>query len=293
MKNSIILLISLIAIVRCPSILFGTTIAIEGAVYNLEDIAKEWSINISDNEVLCFSICRTLDSCYSTFPYTFGKIKVNNKCQESLTKNGEPAYSRVKLGNNDTLAINYTHIGMKCKTSNEYYSLTIYLTCDPSISKETAIPTLLNSDSPCSYSILLPVKNGCPIVDWSKFWEIATFFWPLGAVLLIAAGALFGIFGKAMWNKILFIVFAATFISIFCALSYSALPIDAPIWVYCLVEVLSIGIGIASAYYTVKNQVVGIILLGFWMGTSFTILLQDFIVRALVLMFLLYKMDSL
>eukprot|EP00826_Nyctotherus_ovalis_P061993 TRINITY_DN8889_c0_g1_i16.p1 TRINITY_DN8889_c0_g1~~TRINITY_DN8889_c0_g1_i16.p1 ORF type:complete len:446 (+),score=106.73 TRINITY_DN8889_c0_g1_i16:72-1409(+) len=284
------IVLGFISVVRCASVTVGCKIATEGAIYDINNLVRIWSVNVTGHNTLEFGICQPLTPCYSKYSYTWAKLLDNGVCNESLTAEGDPVYSRESLNSTDALLVNYSGVGLKCGDGN--YEILVYLTCDNSVSTALAAPALLPSESPCVYSVLLAVEEGCPVVDWSKFWAFASSFWPLGTALLVAAGILFGVFGRSMWNTIMFIVFAGTFVSLCMALSYGTLPLDAAIWVVCLVEALSVGIGIGLAYCTAKNQILGIVLLGLWMGVSFTVVLQNFIIRALISGFLLYKVRS-
>lgn len=285
-----IVVLGFVFVAHCSSVTVGCKIATEGAIYDINNLVKVWGVNVTESRRVEFGICQPLTPCYSKYSYTWAKLLHNGVCSESLTAEGDPVYSRATLNSTDALLVNYSGIGLECGDGN--YEVLVYLTCDNSASAALAAPALLPSESPCVYSVLLAVEEGCPVVDWSKFWAFASSFWPLGTALLVAAGILFGVFGRSMWNTIMFIVFAGTFVSLCMALSYGTLPLDAAIWVVCLVEALSVGIGIGLAYFTAKNQVLGIVLLGLWMGVSFTVVLQDFVIRALISGFLLYKIKS-
>ena len=293
--------ISLICLCNCAVISVGCGVATQDAVYDLKELARpldySWTVRISDNETLSFGICQPMTSCYSRYSSTWAKIYEAGICTGSVTQEGDPTFSRWNLNNGTTnelsvTAINYTDLGLKCKNSNETYKLVVYVACDKSITDDKAVPLLLHSSSSCMYEILLSVDKGCPIVSWSEFWDLVGYFWPIGSIFFLAVGTFIGIFGRAMWNKIVLGLFAITFISLFSIVSYEALPLNAPVWGVGFALLLSVAFGVPAAYYAAKHQAAGFILLGAWMGASFTIVLQNFIVRACVSGLLLYTVRS-
>lgn len=98
--------------------------------------------------------------------------------------------------------------------------------CNNLTKKENATPELLNSD-PCNISILLQVEEGCPAFDIKKIVEtIQNVFIRLGyflCVILILSGFGIGIFGIAMWNKIVFLFLSIIFSAIFLVIVFDFL----------------------------------------------------------------------
>jgi len=67
------------------------------------------------------------------------------------------------------------------------------------------------------------------------------------------------------------------------------LPYDTPEWSIWLIIILSVILGIGTGYITAKYQAVGFVLLGVWLGTSFTLVLENFVIRGAVAGFVLYR----
>lgn len=104
--------------------------------------------------------------------------------------------------NKDAVVINYP--GATCK-ENELlnYTLLLYVKCNSGINKDTALPTLI-SKSECTYSVMLEVDKGCPIVSLSVILEFITMHTPLFSVGFIVLGVALGIFGRSMWPTVVF-----------------------------------------------------------------------------------------
>lgn len=114
--------------------------------------------------------------------------------------------------------VNLTGVGLNSTFNNCSYAPTIYVSCNSNRPKENATPEILNRN-PCQYSILLSVADGCPVFDVNKIVaRVESVFMRLRyfmSVLLILAGFAIGIFGKSMWDKIVFLILAITFTGVF------------------------------------------------------------------------------
>lgn len=187
------------------------------------------------------------------------------------------------------LTVDYTSLGLAC-AAEETYNLTIYVTCNSKVPKETAQPLLLSS-SPCSFKVLVDVANGCPKVDLSVFWEFIkknSVFFVIGFVLF---GMVIGVFGRPMWNTIVFLLFTVSITGLFLVVFYEfVIPFDSPEWVLWMILVISLIFGVVAAFMIAKYQAAGFILLGAWFGASFTIVFTNIILRAVIAGFLVYKM---
>ncbi len=285
-------------LVDCDVVSVGCGIATKDGIYNLRDLGRTlgppWSVDISNGETIEFGICDSEIPCYSRYAYTWGKLVANGSCVESITRDGDPVFSRQTVNetaNLTAVAINYTSLGLKCRGTNDTYKFVVYVACDPKVHKDRAKPVLYREDSEkCNYEILLSVDRGCPLVNWGAFWEFTRYCWPIVSLVLLASGVLTGVFGHSMWRTITLVLFALTFVALYTAFSYEVLlPFDAATWLVGLVLFMSLALGVASAHFAAKYQTAGFVLLGAWLGASFTVIFEDFIHRALVCAFLMYK----
>ena len=146
-------------------------------------------------------------------------------------------------------------------------------------------------ENECEYGILIKVANGCPMVDLSmiyKFFQTYSTFFAIGFVIV---GMIIGVFGRPMWNSIVFLLFTMTVTGIFLVIFYEyVLPFSSPNWVLWLIFLISLTFGVFTAYMIARYQNAGFILLGVWFGASFTILFKNIIFRIVVAAFLIYKM---
>ena len=187
------------------------------------------------------------------------------------------------------LKVNYSSLGLPC---NDYdtYNLIIYILCDPSIPKESAKPILLRADT-CHYEAIIRVANGCQKVDFSVFWEFIEKNSALFAIGFVLFGMIIGVFGRPMWNTIVFLLFTLTITGAFLIIFYEfVIPFDSPEWVLWVILVISLTFGVIAAFMVAKYQAAGFVLLGAWFGASFTIVFKNIILRAVISAFLVYKM---
>jgi hypothetical protein len=188
-----------------------------------------------------------------------------------------------------TLEVNYGALGLPCNIIDTY-NLTVYIVCDPDIPKESAKPILLYADT-CHYKAMIRVANGCPKVDLSMFWEFIKKNSTLFVVGFVLFGMIIGVFGRPMWNTIVFLLFALTITGAFLVIFYEfVIPFDSPEWVLWLILIISVVFGVIAAFMVAKYQAAGFVLLGAWFGASFTIVFKNIILRAIISAFLVYKM---
>lgn len=74
-------------------------------------------------------------------------------------------------------------------------------------------------NSPCDYQVLFESKSGCPVLNYGKYIDtIADFLkshTPIFAIVLMLLGVVIGIYGKTMWDIVIFVLFAITFTGLF------------------------------------------------------------------------------
>ena len=128
------------------------------------------------------------------------------------------------------------------------------------------------------------------MVDLSVFWGFVNRHLALFAIGFIILGIIIGSFGRSMWGTIIFLLFAITITTIFLIIFYEyVLPFNTPEWMLWFILMLSVGMGTGAAYMIARYKEAGFILLGAWLGASFTIVFENIIIRALVAGFLVYR----
>ncbi len=188
------------------------------------------------------------------------------------------------------VSVNYSAVGYPCPETNRTYELVVYVSCNKNVPKELAVPKIISSPDQCRYEILLEVDKGCPMVDLSMFWGFINRHLALFAIGFIILGIIIGAFGRSMWTTIIFLLFAITITSFFLVIFYEyVLPFNTPEWLLWFILILSAGMGISAAYFAARYQAAGFILLGTWLGASFTIVFENIVIRALVAGFLVWR----
>ncbi len=67
------------------------------------------------------------------------------------------------------------------------------------------------------------------------------------------------------------------------------LPFNSPDWALWFIMLISCAMGIGLGFVVARYQAAGFILLGVWLGASFTFIFESLIIRILVAAFLVYK----
>jgi len=128
------------------------------------------------------------------------------------------------------------------------------------------------------------------MVDLSMFWGFINTHLALFAISLIVLGMIIGTFGRPMWSTIIFLLFVVTVTTIFLVVFYEfVLPFNTPEWLLWFIMIISLGMGFLAAYFSAKYNAVGFVLLGVWLGATFTIVFENIIIRTLVAAFLIYR----
>ena len=83
--------------------------------------------------------------------------------------------------------MDYSHIGRTClEDPSKNYSFQVYIKCNGDVHKENANVTTTR-DEPCTYSVLMEVDKGCPLVSVSvvvAFIEKHTPLFSIGFIFL-------------------------------------------------------------------------------------------------------------
>lgn len=304
------LLLSILGTVRCGIWSVGCGVVSSEGIYDLKGLGSmyfpltpsTWAVNLTgSNQTLQFSLCRDMPCCSGA-----GVTKANLVGEDSctpITSHGAGSYSLkertcsrnalVELSDGSTgkgVTVDYSVLGHPCDFSGNYYNLTIHTVCNRAVPKQLAKAVLISEDK-CSYEVMIEVEDACAKVDLSAARDFVESHSVLLAIGLGILGITVGVFGRPMWNSIVFLLFAATAAGVLLLVLYElVLPFDPPKWILWTTLLISVVMGAIAAYFIARYQAAGFVLLGVWFGASFTILFKNFVLRVIISAFLIYKM---
>lgn len=307
-----VLILTAYIIIFVPSLVSAQLFSIgcgtigDSGIYDIKDLARDssspWRLNITNTNLsLEINVCRKIDTCQGDKTSSWARLhnNTNNSCAATLTNDTSPVYTLVQGNNQDSeiLIVNYTSSGLPCyetgkNTTDAFYEILMFVECNKSVSSSKAVPVITSvDDKRCKFMLRIQAETGCPIFNFSTFFKFIEVYKPLFAIGFILLGTIIGVFGKPMWKGILFILMAFTIISFLTIFMYEiVLPLNSPEWSLWLVFFFSILIGVVTSFYGAKYDWVGFVVLGIWIGMTFTIVLDKIYIRAIICLALVYKL---
>eukprot|EP00347_Sterkiella_histriomuscorum_P008480 403344934 len=166
--------------------------------------------------------------------------------------------------------INLDFISPAQCNATDFYKLRVQLNCD-----KNAVRPIYSLDSDttnqqCYKKVVFASREGCPKLQLGILWHFFSKYANGFALVMIALGFFFLMYGGRYHQKTLFLFGQLTFVAFAMVIFYGyAFPKNSPEWSVWLSLVVTLAMGTGPGYFTQKWARSGVLLIGAWIGGLF------------------------
>ena len=229
--------------------------------------------DINGTSTIQFNICEeTVRRCPDLMPDHANIINSVGTCNHlsKVEMDGEDKPGTLSLisENNPGLGVIMSYEGGNMCNDESHFSLIVQINCNPNLDKTTFGLDAASLNTPCDPKVIMNSPHACPVLSsgpLARFLDEGGYY--IGLPMLIIGGYLCFVGGRFPGTTLfIFSTLAVGLIELFMLFIF-VLPNFSPVWTVPIVGTVCLGMGIGMGYGAAKWPKIGVMIMGFSLGS--------------------------